>query len=86
MADDSNTASAASTSRAASPGLLALMTRERWVEVGRIVLTGLVAGLYWQGLVPVEVLWAGVAVGLYPLVKTGRSPRPLPACTVSRRG
>lgn len=49
----------------------ALMTRERWIEVGRIVLTGLVALLYWQELVPVEVLWAAVAIGLYPLVKTG---------------
>ena len=76
MADDSNTASAASTSRAASPGLLALMTRERWVEVGRIVLTGLVAGLYWQGLVPVEVLWAGVAVGSTRSSKRAAHPAP----------
>ena len=51
--------------------LWALMTKERWVEVGRIVLTGLVAFLYWRGFVPVQVLWAAVATGLYPLVKTG---------------
>ncbi|PZO11693.1 MAG: cadmium-translocating P-type ATPase [Burkholderiales bacterium] len=48
-----------------------LMTRERWIEVARIVATGLVALLYWQGLVPIQLLWAAVAVGLYPLVKTG---------------
>ncbi|OYZ07926.1 MAG: hypothetical protein B7Y36_18575 [Novosphingobium sp. 28-62-57] len=47
------------------------MTRERWIEVGRIVLTGAVALLYWQELVPIYILWAAVAIGLYPLVKTG---------------
>lgn len=30
------------------PGVLDLMTRERWIEVGRIALTGLIAFLYWQ--------------------------------------
>ena len=55
----------------AAPGLLALMTRERWIEVMRIVATGVVALLFWQGWVPIQVLWAAVAVGLYPLVKTG---------------
>ena len=54
-----------------SPRLADLMTRERWIEVGRIVLTGLVAVLYWQQLVPLQVLWVAVAIGLYPLVKTG---------------
>lgn len=49
----------------------ALMTRERWIEVGRIGLTGLTALLYWRQAVPIEVLWAAVAIGLYPLVKTG---------------
>lgn len=48
-----------------------LMTRERWIEVGRILLTGLAALLYWRQAVPIEVLWAAVAIGLYPLVKTG---------------
>ena len=52
-------------------GLLALMTRERWIEVTRIVATGLVALLFWRGLVPIQWLWAAVAIGLYPLVKTG---------------
>ena len=47
------------------------MTRERWIEVGRIVLTGVIALLYWQQLVPIQLLWLAVAIGLYPLVKTG---------------
>lgn len=47
------------------------MTQARWVEVGRILLTGLVALLYWHEAVPLPVLWAAVAIGLYPLVKTG---------------
>ena len=54
-----------------APSLSSLMTRERWIEVGRILLTGLIALLYWQQLVPVQVLWVAVAIGLYPLVKTG---------------
>jgi Cd2+/Zn2+-exporting ATPase len=51
--------------------LSALMTRERWVEVARIGVTGLIALLFWQGLVPIQVLWVAIAIGLYPLVKTG---------------
>ena len=51
--------------------LSALMTRARWAEVARIVATGFIALLFWQGLVPIELLWLAVAVGLYPLVKTG---------------
>lgn len=51
--------------------LSVLMTRERWIEIGRIVLTGVIALLYWRQLVPVPVLWLAVAIGLYPLVKTG---------------
>ncbi len=56
---------------AAESGWGELMTRERWIEVGRILLTGLAALLYWRQAVPIEVLWAAVAIGLYPLVKTG---------------
>ncbi len=48
-----------------------LLTRERWIEIGRIVLTGALALLFWQGLVPLEVLWGAVAIGLYPLAKRG---------------
>ena len=56
---------------AGTPNWMALMTRERWIEVARIVVTGLVALLFWRGLVPIQLLWVAVAVGLYPLVKTG---------------
>lgn len=48
-----------------------LMTRDRWIEVGRILFTGAMALLFWRELIPVQMLWAAVAVGLYPLVKTG---------------
>ena len=48
-----------------------LMTRERWIEVARIVLTGAIALAYWRGIVPLPVLWLAVAIGLYPLAKTG---------------
>lgn len=51
--------------------LRALLTQERWIEIVRILLTGLIALVYWLGLVPIQVLWIAVAVGLYPLVKTG---------------
>ena len=55
----------------AAPSLSALMTHERWIEVGRILLTGFIAWLYWQQWVPIQVLWVAVAIGLYPLLKTG---------------
>ena len=54
-----------------APSLKALMTRERWIEVARIGVTGLIALLFWQGQVPIQVLWVAIAIGLYPLVKTG---------------
>jgi len=59
------------TEASAPSSLSVLMTRARWIEVGRILVTGLVALLYWQQAVPLPVLWAAVAIGLYPLVKTG---------------
>lgn len=34
-------------------------------------MTGVVALLFWLALVPLPVLWAGIALGLYPLVETG---------------
>lgn len=46
-----------------------LMTRERWIELGRILIIGLLAILYWQQIVPVYILWLAVAIGLYPLTK-----------------
>ena len=51
--------------------LRVLMTSERWLEVGRILFCGSMALLYWQQIIPVQLLWAAVAIGLYPLVKTG---------------
>jgi len=48
-----------------------LLNRDRLLEIGRIVLTGVVVLLFWRGLLPIWALWAAVAVGLYPLVKTG---------------
>lgn len=44
---------------------------ERLVEIGRILLVGLIAFLYWRGVAPLPVLLGGIAIGLYPLVKTG---------------
>lgn len=48
-----------------------LMTHERWIEVARILVTALIALLYWRQLVPIQILWIAIAIGLYPLVKTG---------------
>ena len=48
-----------------------LMNKDRWIEVCRIVLCGTIAFLFWRELVPVYILWGAVALGLYPLVKTG---------------
>ncbi len=54
-----------------SVSFAALMTRERWIEVGRIVLCGVMVLLYWAGVLPIHGLYAAVGVGLYPLVKSG---------------
>lgn len=48
-----------------------MLTWERWVEIARIVFVGIVALFFWQELLPLGVLLVGIAVGLYPLVKTG---------------
>lgn len=47
------------------------MTRQRWIVAACIIAAGLVALLYRQGLVAIQLLWGAVALGLYPLVKTG---------------
>jgi Zn2+/Cd2+-exporting ATPase len=47
------------------------MTQARWIEVGRIIITGLIALLYWREMVPIQVLWIAVAIGLYPWSKPG---------------
>ncbi len=54
-----------------APKLSELLTRERWIEIGRIVLTGTIALLYWREIVPLPVLLVAVAIGLYPLAKKG---------------
>jgi Zn2+/Cd2+-exporting ATPase len=48
-----------------------LLTRERWVEIARIVAVSFVVLSYSRGVVPLWAHLAAVAVGLYPLVKTG---------------
>lgn len=49
----------------------ALLTRERWFEIGRIAAVGVITLLYWQKVLPLSALGAAIAFGLYPLVKTG---------------
>lgn len=48
-----------------------LLTRERWIEIIRIVTVSAAIFVYWMGWTPVQVLWGAVTVGLYPLVVTG---------------
>ena len=48
-----------------------LLTRARWFEIARIAGVAVIIALYVTHLVPILVLLAAVAVGLYPLVKTG---------------
>ena len=48
-----------------------LLTQERWIEIGRILLTGILIFLYWRAIAPLPVLLAAVVFGLYPLAKTG---------------
>ena len=52
-------------------GSLALLTPTRRAELLRIVGVGVVTLVYWLGYAPLWLLLAAVAVGLYPLVKTG---------------
>ena len=56
---------------ATTSSVRALLTRERWFEIARIVIVGIITALYWQNVLPVSVLWVAIAFGLYPLVKTG---------------
>ena len=55
----------------AGSSLRTLLTRERWIEIARIVAVAIVILLYDRGLVPRAALFVAVAVGLYPLAKTG---------------
>lgn len=54
-----------------STSLRMLITRERWIEIGRIIIVGFITFLYWRGILPLPALLTAVAFGLYPLVKTG---------------
>lgn len=71
MSEISGAESVAPAPMAVPQGWRSLMTRERWFEVARIVFNGLMALLYWRQLIPIQALWVAVAIGLYPLVKTG---------------
>jgi len=57
--------------RPSSPSWRQLMTGDRWLEVGRIVLAGQISLLYVLHAVPLGVLLGAVAIGLYPLLKDG---------------
>lgn len=43
--------------------------QDKKLEILRIAATGIIAVLYWQNLLPPYVLWAAIAIGLYPLAK-----------------
>ena len=51
--------------------LRVLLTRERWFEIARIVIVGVITLLYWRNVLPLQALWIAIAFGLYPLVRTG---------------
>jgi heavy metal translocating P-type ATPase len=53
------------------PSIRALLTRDRWFEIARIVIVGIITLLYWRNVWPLPALWIAIAFGLYPLVKTG---------------
>ena len=55
----------------AKPSFWALINRERWIEIGRILFVAFITFLFWQGFVPLVVLLIAIPIGLYPLVKTG---------------
>ena len=50
----------------ATVGFGAVMNHSRWLEVTRIVVVAVLVFAYAQRWVPIGVLWATVAVGLYP--------------------
>jgi Zn2+/Cd2+-exporting ATPase len=54
-----------------APSLRELLTPERWIEMGRIVVVGVITLLYWRNVLSLPVLWVAIALGLYPLLKTG---------------
>ena len=48
-----------------------LFNRTRQIEAGRIVVVALITLAYWRGLLSLPVLFVAIAIGLYPLAKTG---------------
>ncbi len=73
----SNPAAVSSDTPDSSHSLRALLTRERWFEIGRIMVVGIIALLYWRNVLPRPALWLAIAFGLYPLVKAGVRVRQL---------
>jgi len=67
MSQDSSTPQ----TNTSNPSFRSLLTRDRWIEIGRIILVGLISLLYWQEVVPLPVLLVAIPIGLYTLVKTG---------------
>ena len=65
------TSTVTSASPAPPASLRALLTRARWLEIARIVGVGTVIVLFQQHLLPLPALFGAVAIGLYPLTKTG---------------
>jgi len=49
----------------------ALLTGARRTEMARIVLVGAITLLFWQGLLTLAFLLVAIAIGLYPLARTG---------------
>lgn len=59
-------------SGSSAPRLMRPIRRERWIEVVRIVATGLAALLFWQALVPIQLRWMALAPAMVKLF--GRKP------------
>src|SRR5262245_31221620 len=70
-ADTEGDAVAASSAMVERASWSELLTPERWIEIGRIALTAVFVALEWLDLLPTWCLWVAVAIGLYPLVRTG---------------
>jgi len=65
------TNSLSSTSAQTGTSLRSLLTRERWIEIARIIIVAVVALLYAAEVLPLWILLIAIAFGLYPLVKVG---------------
>ena len=52
-------------------GHAALFTRTRRIEAARIVVVGLVTLVFWLDVVPLPALLVAIAIGVYPLARTG---------------